>query len=225
MQVDGSVPLQSASLEDRGVRGAVLSWEGGELPLAFADIQRAATVLTVIVHEAVHPGCDRKSQPVAFTCASPDEADALQAEIAAGIEQVNSKHWGISKSFIREQFDRWEAERRRCEGVTVDEYFQEIGLGHVFDETWSWCAGVLSGLEAKEDKTDVDEREIAYYTRKVKKTEPYGDMELTDYMNTLKHQDLAPAGKQISYAEFIAAERDSSGRRKVGPATVFISHV
>ena len=44
-------------------------------------------------------------------------------------------------------------------------------------------------------------------------------------MNTLKHQDLASAGKHASYADFIAAESDSSGRRKVGTATVFVSHV
>ena len=50
-------------------------------------------------------------------------------------------------------------------------------------------------------------------------------MELTDYMNVLKHRDLVPAGQQVSYADFIAAESDSSGRRKVGTATVFVSHV
>ena len=220
VRVDGSSSLQSASLEDRGVRGAVLRWEGDELPLTFADTEHAGAMLTVTVHEAVHPDCERKGQPVALTCASPAEAARLQREIGAAIEQVNRKHWGISKSFMREQFERWDAERRRCQGMirslTVHEYFQDIGLGHVYDETWSWCTGVLSGLEAKEQKTAADERDIAYYTHKVNKTEPYEDMELTDYMNTLKHQDLAPANKHVSYADFIAAESDSSGRRKVG---------
>lgn len=53
----------------------------------------------------------------------------------------------------------------------------------------------------------------------------YDDMELTDYMNILKHRDLVPVGKKVSYASFIAEESDSSGRRKVGVATVFVSHV
>ena len=216
VQVGSDEALQSASLEDRGVRGAVIRWEGGELPLTFADTWCGRATLTVTVHEAVHPDCSHKDQPVAFTCASPAEAEALQREIAAAIEEVNRQHWGISKSFMREQFDRWEAERRRCEGVTVCDYFQDIGFGHVYEETWSWCTGVLTGLEAKAQKTDADEREIDYYTRKVHRTEPYEDMELTDYMNTLKHQDLAPANKHVSYADFIAAESDSSGRRKVG---------
>ena len=109
--------------------------------------------------------------------------------------------------------------------MTVDGYFQSIGLGHVYDETWSWCTGVLAGLEAQEQQSDADLKEIAYYQRKVGRTERYEDMELTDYMNVLKHQDLAPAGKQVSYADFIAAESDGSGRRKVGKASVFVSHV
>ena len=33
------------------------------------------------------------------------------------------------------------------------------------------------------------------------------------------------AGRQVSYADFIASESDTSGRRKVGKATVFVSHV
>lgn len=109
---------------------------------------------------------------------------------------MNSRHWGISKSFIQEQRDRWEAERIRCKGVTVAEYFHSIGLGSVFDEQWSWCGGVLSGLQAKEQKSAADEKEIAYYTRKVNGAERYEDMELTDYMNVLKHQDLAPVNSQ-----------------------------
>ena len=84
---------------------------------------------------------------------------------------------------------------------------------------------MLAALDAKAKKTAADEKEIEYYSRKVEKTEKYEEMELTDYMNLLKHQDLAPAGKQVSYANFIAEESDSSGRRKVGEATVFVSHV
>ena len=57
------------------------------------------------------------------------------------------------------------------------------------------------------------------------KSEAYGEMELTDYMNLLKHQDLVPAGQQVAYASLIADESDSSGHRKVGQATVFVSHV
>jgi hypothetical protein len=226
--VDGDASKSWTSVDDRGVRGAVLRWEGGELPLTFADIEQNNATLTVTVSEAVHPDCGRKGQPVALTCGSPAEAAALQSEIERAIETVNSRHWGISKSFVREQHERWEAERRRCEEMTVAEYFQTIGLGSVFDEQWvpfsvhlcdfqwgfatffgiinekkgktmqSWCSGVLSVLQAKEQKSAADEKEIAYYTRKVNGTEPYEEMELTDYMNVLKHQDLAPVISQLN---------------------------
>ena len=93
------------------------------------------------------------------------------------IEKVNGKHWGTSKSFIREQRDSWAAEGKRCKGMSVAEYFIDIGLGHVYDDTWSWCAGVLEGLEAKEGKSVADAKEIAYYRRKVEKTEVYEDNE------------------------------------------------
>ena len=228
VQVGTDSARHRASLEDRGVRGAVLSWEGGELPLSFAAIKRDGTTLTVTVSEAVHPDCSKKGTPIAFASSSAAEAEAWQVEIQQAIEWVNSRHWGISKSFIQEQRDRWEAERMRCKGATVAEYFQTIGLGSVFDEQWvpfsvhlcdfqwgfatffgiinekkgktmqSWCSGVLSVLQAKEQKSAADEKEIAYYTRKVNGTEPYEEMELTDYMNVLKHQDLAPVISQLN---------------------------
>ena len=147
VQVGGGSARLSASLEDRGVRGAVLRWQGDELPLTFSDIERDGATLTVTVSAAVHPDFSHKGEPVAIACASPAEAEALWADIAAAVEEVDDKHWGISKSFVREQFDRWEAERRRCKGMTVAEYFQDIGLGHVYDETWSWCTGVLCGQD------------------------------------------------------------------------------
>eukprot|EP01045_Picozoa_sp_COSAG04_P014502 COSAG04_NODE_1091_length_8331_cov_12.367954_1_plen_1314_part_00 len=154
--------------------------------------------------------------------------------MAQANERVNSQHWGVSKAFIREQRDRWAAEGARCRGMTVAEYFEAIGLGQVYEKTWGWCAGVLAELEAKEEKTADDEKEIAYYKRKVDKTEKYEDMELTDWMNVLKHQDLAGPPRtneperperKIAYASLIAEESDGSGRRKVGRATVFVSHV
>lgn len=227
-EVDVLTPAgpQSALLEDRGVRGAVLCCGGAELPLAFAKIEREEATITVTVHESVHPGCAQKGTPVAFTCnGGAADAEAWRRSIADAVGRVNGKHWGISKSFVVEQHDRWQAERERCNGMTVANYFQDIGLSDIFDQTWNWCPGVLAALEAKQQKSTADLKEISYYQRKVNKTELYEDMELTDYMNILKHQDLVPAGKQVSYADFIAGENDRSGRHKVGKATVFVSHV
>ena len=76
-------------------------------------------------------------------------------------------------------------------GMTGAEYFQEVGLPQVYGDTWGWCAGVLAELEAKEEKSAADRKEIRYYKRKVDKREKYEEMELTDWMNVLKHQDLA----------------------------------
>eukprot|EP01043_Picozoa_sp_COSAG02_P054361 COSAG02_NODE_6144_length_3769_cov_2.667302_1_plen_949_part_01 len=223
-------------LEDRGVRGAMLCWEGGEQPLAFANIERAAATLIVTVNAAVHPSfCARNNNlTVAHACATPAEATALQAEIDAALETVNRTPWGVSKSFVREQSERWETEWQRCQGMTVAQYFADIGLAHVYDKTWDWCAGVLEALEAQEEKSPNDLREIEYYRRKVERTEMYEDMELTDYMNVLKHQDLAGPRrdgeaehleKKVSYADSIAADSTGNGWRKVGRATVFVSHV
>jgi hypothetical protein len=215
-----------AAIEDRGVRGCVLCCGGLELPLTFADIKCNAASVTVTVHAAVHPGCQHKGTPLEFTCGGGgEEADLWQREMVGAIERTNNMHWGISRSLIREHKDRWEAEGQRCHGMTVAEYFQDVGLGHVYDETWQWCSDVLAGLEGKETKSVADWKSIAYFKNKVYKTESYEDMELTDYMNLLKHQDLVPAGQQVSYASFIAEDSDSSGRRKVGTATVFVSHV
>ena len=118
--------------------------------------------------------------------------------------------------------------------MTVAQYFADIGLPSAYDQTWGWCAGVLAGLEAKPEPTAAEEKQIEYYRSKVGKTERYEDMELTDYMSVLKHQDLAGprhdgepehAERKVSYADFIAEDSDGSGRRKVGRATVFVSHV
>lgn len=214
-----------AAIEDRGVRGCVLSCGSLELPLFFAEIQREDTIVTVTVHAAVHPDCLQAGVPVAFVCASLAESESWVREMELAIQQVGSKHWGCSRSFIAEQQERWQAEGVRCSGMTVAQYFDDIGLGDVYDATWEWCAGVLAGLEAKPEKTAADLNEIKYYKSKMDKSEAYGEMELTDYMNLLKHQDLVPAGQQVAYASLIADESDSSGHRKVGQATVFVSHV
>ena len=108
--------------------------------------------------------------------------------------------------------------------MTVYQYFVDIKLGHVYDETWSWCEGALAGVEAQEEKSAVDRKSIAYFKSKIDKSELYEDMELTDYMNVLKHRDLVLAGRQISYADFIHMDVDSHGRQ-VGKATMFVSHV
>jgi hypothetical protein len=225
--LDARGAQHQATLEDRGVHGAFLSCGDMDLPLAFAKIECDSATVTVTVHETVHPGCEHKGIPIALTCCDSSVAETWQHEIDQANEHVNGKHWGTSKGMIREQWERWEAERERCDDVdmTVAQYFHRIGLEQVYDETWSWCAGVLAGIEAKEEKSVADITEINYYKRKVEKTELYSDMELTDYMNILKHTDLVPAGKQVSYASFIAEESDRSGHRNVGKATVFVSHV
>ena len=227
------VPAQVV-LEDRGVRGAILSFRSGgaaqqiELPLAFAKIECEGAALTVTVHKDVHPDCKLGGKPISLTCPSTGgatEMESWKCEIDHAIEKLNGKHWGISRSFIGEQKTRWAAEGERCKGMTVAEYFVELGLGHVYDDTWGWCAGALADVEAQAEKSAADLKNIAYFKRKIEKTEAYEDMELTDYMNVLKHHDLVPARRKVSYADFIHAESDSFGRRKVGAATVFVSHV
>ena len=66
VRVDDSTSSEWASLEDRGVRGAVLRWDGGELPLAHALLERVGATRTIAVSEAVHPDCSHKDRPVAF---------------------------------------------------------------------------------------------------------------------------------------------------------------
>ena len=156
-----------AAIEDRGVRGCVLSCGSLELPLFFAEIQREDTIVTVTVHAAVHPDCLQAGVPVAFVCASLAESESWVREMELAIQQVGSKHWGCSRSFIAEQQERWQAEGVRCSGMTVAQYFDDIGLGDVYDATWEWCAGVLAGLEAKPEKTAADLNEIKYYKSKV----------------------------------------------------------
>ena len=239
--VDANGRTCSAVLEDRGVRGAWMGcrWDGEaakhiELPLAFAAIELEHATVIITVHEGVHPDSEHKGERMRFVCPGGKlEAKAWQHEIELAVQRTSSNHWGVSKNFIREQFDNWNAERTRYGKMLVVDYFQKIGLRHVYDETWQWCAGVLEHLEAKQVKTTAELKDIAYCSRKMAKhgNHPavgkytYEDMELTDYMNILKYKHLAPANKQISYADFIAAETDSSGRRKVAKATVFVSHV
>ena len=222
---------QEATLEDRGIRGVVLSYRSGgaaeavELPLSFANIECAGPTLTVTVHAAVHPGCEQKGTTIPLKCSTASTAESWQHEMERAVEKANERHWGVSKGFMREQRERWKMEGQRCKGMTVAQYFEDIGHGEVYAATWGWCAGVLAGLEAKPEKSVHDLKEIDYYRRKVGRSELYEDMELTDYMNILKQQDLVPAGKKVMYADFVAAESDSTGRRKVGKATVFVSHV
>eukprot|EP01045_Picozoa_sp_COSAG04_P013341 COSAG04_NODE_942_length_9261_cov_7.725278_5_plen_1550_part_00 len=231
--LDAQEQQLEATLEDRGVRGAFLSCGGKELPLAFADIRREEERVGVTVSAAVHPSCPHKGEPIVLGAISVADAEAWEREMAQAMERVNGKHWGVSKAVIREQRDRWAAEGERCRGMTVAEYFEAIGLGQVYEQTWGWCAAVLAELEAKENKTAADRKEIAYYKRKVDRTEKYEDMELTDWMNVLKHQDLAGPPRtelehperKVAYASLIADQTDGSGRRKVGRATVFVSHV
>jgi hypothetical protein len=220
-----------ATLEDRGVGGAFLSFRSTgteamvELPLPFASIERDDSSLRIKVHAAVHPGCAYKDVTVSLRCSSSAEASSWHRDIALADEEANGRHWGVSKSFMREQRERWMEERKRCDGMTVAEYFNELGHGEVFNATWGWCEGVLKELEAKAEKSAKDVKEIAYYRRKVEQTEPYEEMELTDYMNVLKLEDLVPADQKVAYADFIRTKSDSSGRRMVGAATVFVSHV
>ena len=114
--LDAQQGSAQATLEDRGVRGAFLRCGGVELPLAFADIQCEGATVTVTVHAAVHPDCTHKGAPMPFSCASAGEAEAWEREIEQANERVNSKHWGVSKSFMHEQRERWAAEGERCKG-------------------------------------------------------------------------------------------------------------
>ena len=98
--LDAQQESRQAVLEDRGVRGAFLCCGDAELPLAFADFQLEGATVTVTVHAAVHPGY--KGGPIPLTCDSADEAVAWRGEMQQANEHVNSKHWGVSKSFIRE---------------------------------------------------------------------------------------------------------------------------
>ena len=219
-----------AMLEDRGVRGAFLRCvsDGAQqqmnLPLAFADICCDGASVAVTVHKGVHPDCELGGKTISLATASERDAEHWLVEMKRATETVNSKHWGISKAFIREQQQRWKAEGKRCKGMTVHQYFEDLELARAYDDTWSWCAGALAAEEAS-DLQSRDLKSIAYFRSKIDKTEMYEDMELTDYMNVLKHCDLVPSGKKVSYADFIAEDRDGSGRRKVGCATVFVSHV
>ena len=221
------------TLEDRGIGGACVSCrstrtsmsEATDLPLSFANIKCDGPTLSITVHKAIHPSCAQKGTPVSLTFGTAAEAEAMQREMDQAIGKANGQHWGISKNFMREQRERWEDEGRRCKGMTVAQYFDNIGHGEVYGAQWAWCADVLARLEAKQEKSAKDLKEIAYYKRKVHKTELYDDMELTDYMNILKERDLKPRNQLVSYAEFIHAKSDSTGRRMVGKATVFVSHV
>ena len=88
VQVGGEMAgpeMALATLEDRGVRGAVLRCGDLELPLAFADIRCEGSMVTVTVHEAVHPGCALKGQAIGFTCASPVEAKSWIREMELAV--------------------------------------------------------------------------------------------------------------------------------------------
>ena len=155
---------QQAVLEDCGLRGAILRCaQDVELPLSHAEIERTGATLTVTVSSAVHPDSPIKGQPLSLTLrGGAQETEAWQREIQHAVEQASDRHWGVSKSFIREEYELWRAE-----------------------------------------SDDPDEM-------------------LWTYMDRAKAR---MGGRQIAVAEFIVAESDSSGRRKVGTATVFVSHV
>ena len=74
-------PLE-ATLEDRGVRGAFLSYGGKELPLAFADIRREEERGGVTVSAAVHPGCPHGGEPIVLSAISVADAEAWEREMA-----------------------------------------------------------------------------------------------------------------------------------------------
>ena len=64
-----------AALEDRGVRGAFLSYSSDgttqqiELPLAFAQIECKGAAVTVTVHKDVHPDCELGGKPISLRSA------------------------------------------------------------------------------------------------------------------------------------------------------------
>ena len=158
VQVNDDAAQLPVVLEDRGARGVVLSSDAGELPLSFANIEQHEGTLSVTVHEAVHPDAALKGQRVSFTCSDAATAEQWHRDIKQAIKLADSRHWGVSKSFVRDQNDRWEAERVRCQHMTVAEYFQDVGLGEVFDQQWGWCAGILADLEAQQVQLEVVSR-------------------------------------------------------------------
>jgi hypothetical protein len=146
----GGAQPQPVALVDRGVRGAALSWDGGELPLSFANIDQDDTTLSITVHEAVHPDSVLKGHEISFTCSSTSEAEQWRQGIQQAVALADGQPWGVSKSFLRDQNEHWQAELARCRHMTVAQYFQEIGLGDVFDRQWAWCADTLADLETQQ---------------------------------------------------------------------------
>ena len=146
----GGAQPQPVALVDRGVRGAALSWDGGELPLSFANIDQDDTTLSITVHEAVHPDSVLKGHEISFTCSSTSEAEQWRQGIQQAVALADGQPWGVSKSFLRDQNEHWQAELARCRHMTVAQYFQEIGLGDVFDRQWAWCADTLAELETQQ---------------------------------------------------------------------------
>ena len=172
--------MRQAWVLDAGVRGSTLKFETSDtetsdLPLdRYAAIERDGATLSITVDEGLHPDCAHKGKQISFTCAGgAAEASKWQHEMDVSRERADGCFWGISKAAIREQHDRWVAEGERCAGMTVAEYFCSLGLEHIYDQQWSWCAGVLEKLEAKDDKSASNLKDIVYYKGKVNKTEGY----------------------------------------------------
>ena len=55
----------------------------------------------------------KKPGMIEVLCDSADEAESWQHEMEHANERANSKHWGVSKGFIRDQRGRWAAEGER----------------------------------------------------------------------------------------------------------------
>ena len=129
VRVNSDASQSSASLEDRGVRGAFLRWGDMELPLDWSTaFELDGTTLSITVHEGIHPGCAHKGTATTFTCETAAEAAEWQCEMKQSIERADGRFWGTSRSMIEEQRDRWMEESRRCAGMTVAQYFEDIGI-------------------------------------------------------------------------------------------------
>ncbi len=101
----------------------------GELPLSHARVEREDQSLFVTVNESVHPQCNACGKPVGFICNTVDEAIEWYRAIAEATEKAEQTWWGVSKAFLREEFQRWQKEHDSVEsddGGLVSDYVEQL---------------------------------------------------------------------------------------------------
>ena len=99
VRVNGDTNHSSATLEDRGVRGAFLRCGDMKLPLDWSTaFELDGTTLSITVHEGIHPGCAHKGTATTFTCETAAEAAEWQREMKQSIERADGRFWGTSRA-------------------------------------------------------------------------------------------------------------------------------